>query len=87
MVLAGTNPPLHGRVPSRFPSAAFQLALDPTYRWLYVVNHATSVTSYPEGNNIHILGIHPDGTVAELKFSPVLLPVPANVNPTGIAIR
>jgi len=86
LVLAGTNPP-PGAFPAEFPSASFQLSLDPTNRWLYVVNHESSVTSYPEGNNIHILKIQPDGTVIELPFSPVLLPVPANVNPTGIAIR
>ena len=73
--------------PAEFASGDFQLSVDPTGRWLYVVNHAAGVTSYPEGNVIHILQIQPDGTVVEPGFSPVLLPVPANANPTGIAIR
>jgi 6-phosphogluconolactonase (cycloisomerase 2 family) len=80
------NPPA-AIPPAEFSTINFQLSVEPTGRWLYVTSHAAALVSYPGGNVIHILEIQPDGTVAETGFSPVLLPVPGDVHPTGNAIR
>ncbi|MBZ5509368.1 MAG: beta-propeller fold lactonase family protein [Acidobacteriia bacterium] len=73
--------------PAEFATVNFQLSVDPSGRFLYVTNHAAAQTDYPGGNVIHVLQIQPDGTMVEPWFSPVLLPVPGNVHPTGNAIR
>jgi len=86
LTLVGTNPP-PAIVPQNFPSLPFQLSLDPSGKWLYVVNRSfTPNNDYREGNNIHILRVKPDGTLVESAFSPLLLPVPPNVMPTGNVI-
>jgi 6-phosphogluconolactonase (cycloisomerase 2 family) len=87
LTLVGTNlpPPI---IPNKFPTASFQIALDPSGRFLFVVDQAyTPNNNYPEGNAIHITQVQPDGTLVEPAFSPVLLPVPPNAKPNGIAIR
>jgi len=86
LILVGTNiPPPSGR--GCCPTVPFQLSLDPSGKWLYVVNRSfTPNNNYPEGNNIHIMQVHPDGTLAEPAFSPLILPVPPNVKPTGNVI-
>jgi len=72
---------------NQFPTDNFQQALDPSGKFLYVVNHAiTPNDDYPEGNAIHIMQVQPDGTLVEPAFSPLILPVPSNVKPTGNAI-
>jgi 6-phosphogluconolactonase (cycloisomerase 2 family) len=86
LTLPGSNPP-PGIVPSEFPSLPFQLALHPSGKFLYVVNRAVADSDYPEGNAIHIMQVQSDGTLVEPAFSPVFLPVPPNVRPTGNAIR
>jgi 6-phosphogluconolactonase (cycloisomerase 2 family) len=86
LTLVGANPP-PAIVPQNFPSLPFQLSLDPSGRWLYVVNRSfTPNNDYLEGNNIHTVQVQPDGTLVEPAFSPLLLPVPPNVKPTGLAI-
>jgi 6-phosphogluconolactonase (cycloisomerase 2 family) len=85
--LAGT-PPFPATIPPGVaPSIGFQLSLGPTGKFLYVTGHSDAVTTYPEGNVIHILGIQPDGTLVEAPFSPVVLPVSTSADPTGSAIR
>jgi 6-phosphogluconolactonase (cycloisomerase 2 family) len=72
---------------NEFPTENFQLALEPSGKFLYVVNHAiTPNDDYPEGNAIHIMQVQPNGTLVEQPFSPLLLPVAPNVKPTGNAI-
>jgi len=87
LTLVGANLP-PGVIPNEFPTVPFQLALDPSGKFLFVVNRAfTQNDNYPEGNAIHIMQVQPDGTLVKPAFSPVLLPVPPNVKPTGNAIR
>jgi 6-phosphogluconolactonase (cycloisomerase 2 family) len=87
LTLVGANLP-PGVVPNEFPTVPFQLALDPSGKFLFLVNRAfTQNDNYPEGSAIHIMQVQPDGTLVEPAFSPVLLPVPPNVKPTGNAIR
>ncbi|HWZ44030.1 MAG TPA: hypothetical protein VNW97_11165 [Candidatus Saccharimonadales bacterium] len=72
---------------NEFPTLSFQQALDPSGKFLFVVNHAeTPNNDYPEGNAIHIMQVQPGGTLVEAAFSPLILPVPSNVKPTGNAI-
>ncbi|HWZ45925.1 MAG TPA: beta-propeller fold lactonase family protein [Candidatus Saccharimonadales bacterium] len=86
LALVGTNLP-PAIVPQLFPSLPFQISLDPSGKWLFVVGRSwTPNDDYPAGNNIHIVRVQPDGTLAEPAFSPLLLPVPANVKPTGNVI-
>lgn len=86
LTLVGANIP-PAIVPQNFPSLPFQLSLDPSGKWLYVVNRSfTPNNDYREGNNIHILQVQSDGTLAEPAFSPLLLPVPPTVMPTGNVI-
>ncbi len=82
--LVGTPP--EAIPPAEFATINFQLSVDPSGRFLYVTSHAAAHSDYPGGNVVHILQIQPDGTVVEPSFSPVLLPVPGNVHPTGNAI-
>jgi DNA-binding beta-propeller fold protein YncE len=68
----------------------FQLALDPTGRNLYVLNHQTALDgSFTDGNQIHLLSVAHDGTLSEPGNSPVLLPpseVPPGAHPQGIVV-
>jgi DNA-binding beta-propeller fold protein YncE len=70
-------------------TAAFQLALDPSGRSLYVIGQSTSPTlSFPQGNQLHTLKVAHDGTLSE-PAGPILFPtsaVPANARPQGLAI-
>jgi 6-phosphogluconolactonase (cycloisomerase 2 family) len=68
----------------------FQLALDPTGRNLYTLNHQTKLDgSFTDGNQIHILSVADDGTLSEPGGSPLLLPaseVPPGAHPQGIVV-
>jgi 6-phosphogluconolactonase (cycloisomerase 2 family) len=68
----------------------FQLSLDPTGRFLYVVNHETSPNdTFPQGNQLHTLAVARDGTLSETARSPLifsLADVPANAHPQGIVV-
>lgn len=68
---------------------AFQLAVDPSGKSLYVINHSVAANhDFPEGNALHTLAIAADGTVSE-KVAPVIFStthVPATAHPQGLAI-
>lgn len=66
---------------------AFQLALDPSEKLLYVVQQRTTLNATDtKGNAIHILQVATDGSVTEAVFSPLALPVPSNAHPQGIVV-
>jgi len=71
-----------------FNTTPFQLTLDPTGKTLYVVNHETSPdNSTPQGNQLHVLKVQPDGRLTEDVTSPLIFPqsaVPARAHPQGI---
>ena len=73
-----------------YKTTPFQLELDPSGTFLYVVNHETTLTNdFPQGNAIHILRVSPNGTLTELPNSPVILPqsaVPARAHPKGVVV-
>jgi 6-phosphogluconolactonase (cycloisomerase 2 family) len=81
--------PVPGAV--NFTTTPFQLTLDPSGKFLYVVNHETTEDdSYPQGNALHILQVASNGMLTELPLSPVILPqsaVPAGAHPKGIAVQ
>jgi 6-phosphogluconolactonase (cycloisomerase 2 family) len=64
----------------------FEIALDPTGRFLYAVDQASD-PSFPQGNQLHTLRIASDGTLSE-PLAPVVFDtslVPANAHPQGLA--
>ncbi|HXE51487.1 MAG TPA: beta-propeller fold lactonase family protein [Tepidisphaeraceae bacterium] len=66
---------------------AFQLALDPTNRSLYVITQAQS-QSFPGGNALHELSVGPDGMLSE-NDGPIIFSqddVPATARPQGVAV-
>ena len=68
-------------------SQAFEIALDPSGKYLYVVGQTTD-PSFPQGNQLHTLSVARDGTLTE-KTRPVELSragVPANAHPQGLAV-
>ncbi|HZJ17972.1 MAG TPA: beta-propeller fold lactonase family protein [Chthoniobacteraceae bacterium] len=77
--------------PVIFTTSPFQLSLDPSGKFLYVVNHENTVDdSFPEGNALHILQVGADGKLTETADSPLILPqalVPAGAHPKGIVVQ
>ncbi|QJW98890.1 lactonase family protein [Frigoriglobus tundricola] len=66
---------------------SFEIALDPTGRYLYAVTQSTD-PSFPQGNQLHTLQIARDGTLTEPN-APVIFPqglVPADAHPQGLAV-
>jgi 6-phosphogluconolactonase (cycloisomerase 2 family) len=70
-------------------SSAFELALDPSGRSLYVISQSTNPTgAFPQGNQLHVLSVARDGTVSE-PAGPVIFStndVPGNAHPQGVAV-
>lgn len=70
-----------------FASQPYQLTLDPTEKFLYIVNErSTSDPSVLEGNAIHVLRIDSNGTMTE-PFPTVKPPVKKETGTLGIAIQ
>jgi 6-phosphogluconolactonase (cycloisomerase 2 family) len=70
-------------------TAVFQVAVDPSGRFLYAVNQNTSPTgTFSEGNQLHVLPIAADGTLSEPSGPTVFTQfgVPGNAHPQGIAV-
>jgi hypothetical protein len=70
-------------------TAVFQVAVDPSGRFLYAVDQNTSPTgTFSEGNQLHILAISRDGTLSEHEGPAIFtqFSVPGNAHPQGIAV-
>jgi len=69
--------------------SAFQVAVDPSGRFVYAISQNTSPNgTFQEGNQLHILKVAHDGTLSEAK-GPIILPgdtVPGTAHPQGIAV-
>ncbi|MDY3561153.1 lactonase family protein [Gemmata sp. JC673] len=66
---------------------AFEIALDPTGRFLYAVTQSTD-PAFPQGNQLHTLRVARDGTLSE-PLAPVIFElkdVPANAHPQGVEV-
>jgi DNA-binding beta-propeller fold protein YncE len=81
--------------PETFTTAPFNLSVDPTGTYLYVVNHTTCTNvsidpvNCPAGNAVHIMTINADGTLTENSYSPLIFPptmVPNDTHPKGIVV-
>ena len=68
------------------PGALFQLALDPTERFLYVIGQRGSHAA--PGNALHVLAVDDeDGTLSEVPSSPVPITVQSpDARPQGVAV-
>jgi 6-phosphogluconolactonase (cycloisomerase 2 family) len=78
------SPPGTGRL-----TTVFQVAVDPSGRFLYAVGQNTSPTgTFSGGNQLHVLAIGRDGTLSEPVGPAVFTPfgVPGNAHPQGIAV-
>ncbi|MCA1583041.1 MAG: lactonase family protein [Acidobacteria bacterium] len=66
----------------------FQLELDPTGAYLYVLTQrADSSIPLGEGNTLHVLKVNrANGKLSEAGSSPIELPVPTGTRPQGIAV-
>lgn len=65
----------------------FEIALDPTGKYLYAVTQSTD-PSFPQGNQLHTLRVARDGTLSEPLAPVVFSPddVPVNAHPQGVAV-
>jgi 6-phosphogluconolactonase (cycloisomerase 2 family) len=70
-------------------TTVFQVAVDPSGRFVYAISQNTSANGlFQEGNQLHILSVGRDGTLSEARGS-VILPadaVPGTAHPQGIAV-
>jgi Lactonase, 7-bladed beta-propeller len=70
-------------------TTAFQVAVDPSGRFVYAISQNTSANGlFQEGNQLHILSVAPDGTLSQ-PSGPTILPagaVPGTAHPQGIAV-
>jgi 6-phosphogluconolactonase (cycloisomerase 2 family) len=68
------------------PGALFQLALDPTERFLYVIGQRGSHAA--PGNTLHVLAVdEEDGTLTEVPSSPVPITLQSpDARPQGVAV-
>jgi 6-phosphogluconolactonase (cycloisomerase 2 family) len=86
--LAGPYAP-SGAPTGTVDTAAFELALDPTGKSLYVVDQTTAPNhDFQQGNALHVLSVGTDGKLAETGASVLFSPndVSADARPQGIAI-
>jgi 6-phosphogluconolactonase (cycloisomerase 2 family) len=70
-------------------TAAFEFALDPSGKALYVIDHQTDLAgNFPQGNALHVLTVAANGTLSEGTGSPLFLPpdIPVGDFPQGVAV-
>ncbi len=65
-------------------SNAYQITLDPSEEWFYVVTQRNSASLPASANALHVLKVADDGTLTEVPSSPTLLNVPASSRPQGV---
>ena len=63
---------------------AYQIALDPTGKFFYVVTQRNSATLPASANALHVLTVDGDGKLTEVDSSPTVLPVPEGTRPQGV---
>jgi 6-phosphogluconolactonase (cycloisomerase 2 family) len=70
-------------------TAVFQVAVDPSGRFVYAISQNTSADgSFQQGNQLHVLSVARDGTLSEPTGPTVFAPaaVPGTAHPQGIAV-
>ncbi|HWE97719.1 MAG TPA: beta-propeller fold lactonase family protein [Tepidisphaeraceae bacterium] len=87
--LGGPKQPAGDTTPGN-KTVDFQLALDPSGKNLFVVNHETAdAPGFSGGNQLHALSVAADGTVSEPSASPVIFSesqVPSTAHPQGVVV-
>ena len=89
LFLAGPQTPPGSPPGTPSEKTTFQVAVDPSGRFVYAISQNTSPNgTFQEGNQLHILAVAPDGMLSE-PHGPVILPadtVPGTAHPQGIAV-
>jgi hypothetical protein len=65
-------------------SNSYQITLDPSEEWFYVVTQRNSAALPSTANALHVLKVAGDGTLTEVPSSPTALKVPASSRPQGV---
>ena len=73
------------KVSLRTTGNCFQITLDSTESYFYVVTQQSAASENVTANGLNVLKVAPDGTLTEVPSSPTLLPVPNLVRPQGVA--
>jgi 6-phosphogluconolactonase (cycloisomerase 2 family) len=85
LFLGGPKVPIPQPAATVFSTTPFQLELDPTDDYLFVLNHEATVDdSFPDGNAIHVLKVNDDGTLTEVDITLLTGVVPAGAHPKGV---
>jgi 6-phosphogluconolactonase (cycloisomerase 2 family) len=89
LFLGGTHTPAGAPPGSKSQTTVFQVAVDPTGRFVYAISQNTSADgSFQLGNQLHILSVAADGTLSEAN-GPIVFAsgdVPGTAHPQGIAV-
>jgi hypothetical protein len=72
------------RVVLKGQSNAYQITLDPSEEWFYVVTQRNMTTLPASANALHVLKVDGDGMLTEVDSSPTPLNVPASTRPQGV---
>jgi 6-phosphogluconolactonase (cycloisomerase 2 family) len=88
-VLGGPQNPTDNPAPAARETTAFEFALDPSGKALYVIDHQTDAAgNFPQGNALHVLTVAANGMLSEGTGSPLFLPpgIPAGADPQGVVV-
>ncbi len=72
-------------LPLKGPGSVFQITLDLDERFLYALDQRAAAAQTGESNSLHVLRVLNDGRLREVDSSPLVLPVPADSRPQGVA--
>ena len=72
------------RVMLKGQSNAYQITLDPSEDWFYVVSQRNSADLPSTANALHVFSVNEDGMLSEVATSPTPLKVPASSRPQGV---
>ena len=72
-------------LPLKGPGSTFQITLDSRELFFYAVNQRASADAPAAGNSLHVLKLRLDGRLDEAPGSPLVLPVPKDTRPQGVA--
>lgn len=65
-------------------AGGYQIALDSTGGFFYVVTQQFATSSTPAANALHVFQVAGDGRLTEVESSPTVLPVPNQTRPQGV---
>jgi hypothetical protein len=87
LTLGGPKSLIPQPAPALYDTLPFQLGLDPTGTFLFVLNHEGAGGTAPADRNaLHVLSVDPLTGLLSETVAPALVPVPAATNPKGVAV-